>query len=98
MLLVTLPVVEWCFAMNVITNINGSKKRFKCKRCGIDLVKMSNAHKYCKMCAKKIHREQKKTRLKHLRSIGTSDFFGHAHKNPEYEHFLIQQEKKRIGI
>jgi hypothetical protein len=37
-------------------------------------------------------------RMRRLRSIGTSDFFGHAKKDFELEHKLILQEKKRIGL
>ena len=84
--------------MNVSKNTKKSKTVFKCHRCGISIIRRSNAQKYCKNCSFVVGRYKSKLWKRRQRSIGTSNFFGHAKKNFEYEYFLIQQEKKRIGL
>ena len=82
--------------MNVLRNINGSKKHFKCQICGIDIVKYSNAQKYCKACARKVHKEQKKKRKKN--KLSKSHLSEHFSGDFDKEHTLILKEFKDIGF
>jgi len=71
----------------------------KCKVCGNSFTPKQDTQKYCsKECYKKAKRKHNKNKLKRWRSLGTSDFFGHAKKDFEKEEELVKQEKKRHGI
>ena len=69
-----------------------------CEKCGEQIERNSNRQKYCGDCYYKKELHRNKMWLRRQRSLGTTDFFGHAKKDPDYEYFLIQQEKKKLRL
>ena len=73
-------------------------KTLFCKLCGTEFEKTSNNQKFCKNCGKLKRNMKEMLRFRRKRSLGTTDFFGHAKKDFDEEYRLIQQEKKRLGL
>jgi hypothetical protein len=67
-------------------------------RCDRIITRKCNRQKYCIGCYKEIKRYKDMMRMRRYRSIGTTNFFGHARKNKELEQKLVKLEKKRLGL
>ena len=74
------------------------ERNFKCKLCGKNVNRTGNNQKYCRECGKLVRKFKSMMWKRRQRSLGTTDFFGHAKKDFDYEYFLIQKEKKRLGL
>jgi len=78
----------------------------KCEICQDLIFRNSNSQKYCKRCAKMIHKMQKSirdkllTEKKHdkLQKLGTSVFSPHKCNDFNIEYIMIQKELKKLGI
>jgi len=69
-----------------------------CQKCGIRVVRRSNAQKYCKRCAKYVRYYREMMRLRRKRSLGNSSLWEHRHSDFDKEYEAIKREKKRLGI
>lgn len=69
-----------------------------CIYCGKEIERTSNNQKYCSDCAYLVDKIKKMIRMRRLRNLGTSNFFGKRKKDFLEEYDEIQKELKRQGI